>query len=293
MPELITKSIPLDDAEFKVRLKTREFEGYCSTFGNMDSVGDIIEPGAFRKTISERGPKGANKIKVLWDHWEPFGMPVEMREDAHGLYVIGRASDTEENKDRLKYMAEGVVDSMSIGFTIPEGKSWWEEDGDAPYGIVRHIEEVKLFEFSPIMFPANELAVISNVRKHAELNVMLKSLTGEDLSRHAKNLPQIDERKLDAALEALREIRVEFFGTEEEKRALKGAGEPPARFVSSVRSNTATANGLTTNRLGTPTATLEPPAAKTRTDPDEVEEALQSALEEIGLKSILGRVRDL
>ena len=31
----------------------RTFEGYASTFGNTDLVGDIIKPGAFKKTIAE------------------------------------------------------------------------------------------------------------------------------------------------------------------------------------------------------------------------------------------------
>src|SRR4028119_2313378 len=129
---LIDESVPF---EVKVSRTKRQFEGYASTFGNMDLVGDIIENGAFRKTIAERGPKGANKIKILWQHNEAFGMPVKMAEDEHGLWVVGQASDTQENKDRLAYMEDGVVDSMSIGFTIPDKKSWWEEDEEAPWGM--------------------------------------------------------------------------------------------------------------------------------------------------------------
>jgi phage head maturation protease len=32
--------------------------GYYSVFGNIDSDGDMIMPGAFLKTISENGPEG-------------------------------------------------------------------------------------------------------------------------------------------------------------------------------------------------------------------------------------------
>lgn len=269
MQEFVTKSIPFTDAEFKVRLQTREFEGFASTTGNMDLVGDIIEPGSFRKTIAERGPKAANKIKVLWDHFAPFGMPAEMREEDHGLHVVGKAADTQENKDRLQYMADGVVDSMSIGFSIPEGKSWWEEDDDAPYGMVRHITEVKLYEFSPVMFPANELAVISGVRKQAELALLMKSFDRDDLARAAKRMEGVEEKAIDEALEALGSLRESLFGIKHEApAAVPRPGETPT---------------------GDPVVGPQEPG---KTDPDEAKEidaALQSVLDDLTLKNFLGK----
>ena len=44
-------------------------EGYASIFGNIDSDKDMIMPGAFSKTITERGPGSAKpRIKHLWQH---------------------------------------------------------------------------------------------------------------------------------------------------------------------------------------------------------------------------------
>jgi len=60
-----------------VDLEKYEFEGYASTFGNEDLVGDIVEKGAFKKTIQERLPK--NLIKVLWQHYDPMGVPKRPR----------------------------------------------------------------------------------------------------------------------------------------------------------------------------------------------------------------------
>jgi len=229
MTDLIIKSLNLQEAEFKTNLKKREWEGYGSTFGNMDSYGDIIERGAFRKTILERGPVGTGQIKALWEHWEPLGKIVQLEEDSNGLWVKGQATDTLENQDRLKYMADGVVDSMSIGFVIPSGKSWWEEDEDAPYGMVRHIEEIKLYEVSVVMFPANELAAISSVRKHGELHKLLKTVSADDLMQEIKSAKDLnlDVRALDSALEVLGGVRVELFGTPEERKALGLRNEPP------------------------------------------------------------------
>jgi len=221
--QLIYRSLPFGEA--KVKLAKREWEGYASTFGNEDSYGDIIEAGAFKKTITERGPRGANKIKGLWEHYAPFGTIQELREDEYGLWMKGKASDTTENQDRLKYMADGVVDSMSIGFSIPEGKSWWEDDGGW-YGI-RHIEEVKLYEVSVVMFPANELAAIAGVRKSMELNQILKHVSAEDLISEIKGFEGIDIRAIDRALNVLGDLAVLKSGGEREKKqALRGQREP-------------------------------------------------------------------
>lgn len=143
--------------EFKaaVDVEARTFEGYASTFGNVDQVGDIITPGAFAKTIQERFPKG--DIKILWQHYEPLGMPIEIREDERGLYVKGRISKTALGDDALELMRDGVVNRMSIGITIVKA-DYDDQTGN------RIIREVKLWEFSPVTFPANEQAVITAVK---------------------------------------------------------------------------------------------------------------------------------
>ena len=141
--------------ESAINMDERTFKGYASTF-DLDQVDDIIHPGAFRKSIQEAFP--AKKIKVLWQHWEPLGMPVEMYEDAKGLYVKAKVSKTTLGDEALELMRDGVVDKMSIGFKIPKGKCDYSDDG------VRNIREVQLLEFSPVTFPANEAAVITGVK---------------------------------------------------------------------------------------------------------------------------------
>lgn len=145
--------------ESSVDMDARTFEGYASTW-DKDQVDDIIHRGAFAKSIAEAFP--TKRIKVLWQHSDPLGMPTEMREDDYGLYVKGRVSKTTLGDEALELMRDGVVDRMSIGFMIPKGKSDWDDDG------IRHIREVKLMEFSPVTFPANESAVITGVKSIQE-----------------------------------------------------------------------------------------------------------------------------
>mgnify|MGYP006442087679 CR=1 FL=1 len=146
------KIVELKDAD--VDMAAMEFAGYASTW-DKDEVDDIIEPGAFKRTIQQRGPDGANKIKVLYQHSDPIGVPVEMREDDRGLYTRSRISNTALGRDVMQLINDGVISAMSVGFSIPEGKADMEDDQ-----WTRHIREAKLFEYSAVAFPANEEAVI-------------------------------------------------------------------------------------------------------------------------------------
>lgn len=149
------KSVELKDSS--VDMDARTIEGYASTW-EMDRARDIIYRGAFAKSINERFKAG--KIKVLWQHADPIGMPVEMREDDYGLYVKSRISKTTLGDEALELARDGVVDRMSIGFSIPAGKSEYDEEES-----VRHIREVKLFEYSLVTFPANEGAIVTGVKQ--------------------------------------------------------------------------------------------------------------------------------
>jgi uncharacterized protein len=173
-----TKALKFDESV--VDTEERTFKGYASTFGNRDEVGDIIEAGAFTKTIAERGPNGTKQIKILWQHSEPLGMPTIMQEDSKGLYVEGKISKTRLGDEALELMRDGVVDKMSIGFSIPGGKSDWDEKRGS-----RIIREVKLFEFSPVTFPANEMASIEDVKSIEGLIALVKSgyATDEKLAK--------------------------------------------------------------------------------------------------------------
>ena len=169
------KSLKFD--ETLINTGERTFEGYAASYGNIDSDNDIIEPGAFAKSIKEGFP--ANRIKVLWQHEadEPIGRPIEMREDSKGLYVKARLSNVEKGIEAMELMRDGVIDRMSVGFSIPQGKSSITGDG------IRHIYEGKLFEFSLVTWPANDQAIITGVKTLKELRQFAE---GHDLNAKAK-----------------------------------------------------------------------------------------------------------
>ncbi len=146
-----TKSLPF---ECKVDADKRLVEGYAATF-DRDQVDDVIEPGAFRKTIRERG----DRVKFLWQHSEIIGKAEHLEEDSRGLYARASVSRTTLGSDALALMEDGAVDQLSIGFAIPQGKAEINRETG-----VRRIQEIKLFEFSAVSFPANSEAMITSVK---------------------------------------------------------------------------------------------------------------------------------
>lgn len=204
------------DLQLKVDLDKGQWQGYAAVFSVRDSGGDIIVPGAFSKSLVSR-PVSSNKVKAMWDHMWIMGRIIEAREDEYGLFVKGQASNTQENKDRLEYMRDGSVNEMSIGYSIPPGGSDWHEDED-DWTITRILKEVTLYECSPVIFAMNELAAITGVAKHQELQLLLKSFGKEPLLLQAKSIENVRMNVVEEAVEALTAAHVEIFGDDETKR---------------------------------------------------------------------------
>lgn len=128
------------------------FEGYALTWDTLDSYGSMFRRGAAKKTLAER----AEKIKVLWNHSELIGRVLEAREDEHGLFVRCRLTlEVQRAREVRALMLDGAVDTMSFGFdTLKEHV----ESG------ARVIDEIRLWEVSPVVFAANERTSIESVR---------------------------------------------------------------------------------------------------------------------------------
>lgn len=134
-----------------------EFEGYASTFGNVDQGRDVVMPGAFAKSLQARP---AGKIKLLRQHdWNsPIGVLVEAKEDSRGLFVKGKlVLESALARETHALMKAGALDSMSIGFrTI-------RDEMDRAAG-TRKLIELDLRECSIVTFPMNESATVSAVK---------------------------------------------------------------------------------------------------------------------------------
>jgi HK97 family phage prohead protease len=168
-PDLEYRFLPIDQGggeTLGLNVEERTFEGFASTFEkprNHDAYGTIFAPGAFSDTIKARGPEGSNQIRVFWRHQEPLGMPLSLEEKKRGLWVKGYVSKTSLGDDALTFMQDGVVQALSIGFRTL--KAEWLEDQLTKWKTpVRRILKAELFEFSPVLFPANPKALLKRGR---------------------------------------------------------------------------------------------------------------------------------
>jgi len=132
------------------------FEGFASTFGNLDLDSDVIDKGAFRKSLGRRVPK------LLWQHSmdEPLGVFSTIEERESGLFVTAKMplDDTFVSGRVVPQVKVGSITSMSIGFFITESTFNRETE-------IRTIHEVELFEISLVSIPANPQAVITSFKR--------------------------------------------------------------------------------------------------------------------------------
>ncbi len=123
-----------------------------------------IAPGAFARTIAERG----DQIKALYDHGhdpqignKPLGAFRELREDETGGYYEIGLIDTPYNREFIKPAAAAGLLGASFRFRV-RAESWVEEpkvSASNPKGLPeRTITDTDLYELGPVTFPASAAA---------------------------------------------------------------------------------------------------------------------------------------
>ena len=138
------------------------FSGYGSVFGVRDSYGDVVEPGAFAKSLESWSAKGRMPA-MLWQHdtRQPIGIWTSVKEDAHGLAVEGRilleAGPGSLEQRAHVHLKAGSVSGLSIGY-VPEVEQLDKGTN------TNHLKQIALWEISPVTFPANEQAQVDAVK---------------------------------------------------------------------------------------------------------------------------------
>ncbi|MET0574282.1 MAG: HK97 family phage prohead protease, partial [Mesorhizobium sp.] len=158
------------------------FSGYASLFGSVDLGRDVVERGAFAKSLRTRGAAG---IRMLFQHDpnQPIGTWTEVRENARGLFVRGRLTEgLNRSRDLLNLMRGGALDGLSIGFRTVRAKN----DAAAR---VRRILEADLWEISVVTFPMMPGARVEKVTTPGPEGPGLRSSQGPGFQPHGFLLP--------------------------------------------------------------------------------------------------------
>lgn len=142
-----------------------QFRALVSVFGNEDSMGDVIRPGAFAQVLAEWKATG-DPIPVIWAHkWsDPFahiGSVLEATETADGLEVLAQIEDMDTNPTakHVHGLLKGRrIKQFSFAYDVGEG-GWVDTDDSAnhPWGGYYEIKRFSsLFEVGPCLVGANQ-----------------------------------------------------------------------------------------------------------------------------------------
>lgn len=186
----------------------REVAVYLAKFGNVDSDNDVIQKGAFKKSIQERGPQAASnrKIAFLRHHdWEKqIGVFTKLQEDENGLFAVGRLGTSTMGEDAWRDYQDGIIKEHSVGFQRVSDKTKFVKDSSNPLGGFTLLQEVKLWEGSAVTFGANELTNVVEIMKSETKKTYIDKIS-DDLQTVIKALANgkgSDERLYELEMKA-------------------------------------------------------------------------------------------
>lgn len=130
--------------------------GHAAVFNqlseNLGGFREQIKPGAFAVAINE------DDVRALFNHNPDYVLgrsksgTLTMKEDMQGLAIEIIPPDTQIARDLLVSMERGDISQMSFGFRVKAGGQEWGEDANGD--VVRTLTDLKLFDVSPVTFPA-------------------------------------------------------------------------------------------------------------------------------------------
>ena len=183
--ELQHRAFPVTRMEVRQEGDRPRLVGYAAVFNQLsEDLGgwrELIRPGAFAKTIRD----GAD-VRALWNHNPDYVLgrtksgTLRLREDDHGLAIEIDPPDTTWARDLIATIRRGDVDQMSFGF-IPVRSEVkiiddHDDNGQLRRSVIRELIEVRLFDVSPVTFPAYPQTEISVRSAIAELNAAIERL---------------------------------------------------------------------------------------------------------------------
>lgn len=174
------------DPEAPAGVKLMKFSGYGAAFNNVDSYGDVIEPGAFGQTLADAQKTGIfpsmlsqhGALGLTSEDMTPVGVWESLAEDGKGLLSDGILAPTQRGSELYTLMGmkpRPAINGLSIGYRVK--RATMRTKPEEPR---RRIHEISLIEISPVTFPAN-----SDARVHA-----VKSAGGALSEREFERLMQ-------------------------------------------------------------------------------------------------------
>lgn len=144
--------------------ETGKIAGFFSTYDKTpDSYGDIIEPGAFTETLKKREESG-HPFPLCFNHdfSAVIGAVDSVKDTEKGPFIEAHFLDTTQAQDVRKMLLSGAIYQYSFAYDILKRREPTDEEKKA--GILNVLTELEVFEISVVTVPANQNAVVTEVK---------------------------------------------------------------------------------------------------------------------------------
>ena len=150
-----------------IELKADEvggISGFFSTYDKTpDSYGDIITPGAFTNTLKKREESG-HPFPLCFNHdfSAVIGAVDSVKDTEKGPFIEAHFLDTQLAQDVRKMLQSGAIYQFSFAYDVLKARAPYEDEAKA--GVMNVLEELEVFEISVVTVPANQNAVVTEVK---------------------------------------------------------------------------------------------------------------------------------
>lgn len=279
-------------------------EALVAVTGVRDDVGDIIVPGAFTKTLVDRKPK----VCLGHDWNRPIGKTLDIKELMPGDPNLPKT--TGDGKPWPK-AAGAVWARFQTNMDIDDGKNAFHSakfyGPESSYSIgykattakhrgdTRYIHELDLFEFGPVLHPANRLATLQSIKSGEPDEIEFTDLELDE--EKGVTVEELTLRDYAAILDIMEEKAVSIRRVEDSeywglpvgtiikpgmKPKGKGKGGSASRGTTTAKPASAP---KTKPHPDAPVEDDEKPATKPKAKPDkpaETEQSIRAVAEELG-----------
>lgn len=188
------KAVASKDPEEKGR-----FEAIVSVFGNKDSQGDIVEAGAFKKSLAEWTIK-ERPIPIVWAHqfgniFNILGEYVSAEETDEGLKMVGQLELSWPEAQRVyELMEKGLVVEFSFSGQVRDYELLEEDDEDSWWPGLS-IKDVDLWEAGPCFKGANAETQLLGIKSHGGLTGQIPAVLKEGRVLAQKHVDDITKAR--------------------------------------------------------------------------------------------------
>lgn len=207
MKEIQNKAT-LADIEYKSaedNTDTLHIRAYALAFNNVDSYGDVILPTAVDNFIKS---EDFNRMHLCYQHKQDvvIGVIKNAGVDEKGMWIEADILPTTHGKDVQLLIKSGAVREFSIGYWV--NKCRFERRDGYQYEI-RVLEDIGIYEVSPVTFAANPEAVLIDAKNERENTNHNKSEAMEEKMLEMKQAMESAQNEAKAAKDAVKAMEAE------------------------------------------------------------------------------------